>query len=286
MTDRANLPGEAAAVLEWWLPRVRQVLGPRLRSVMLYGSVCLDGFESGWSDIDMCTVVDEPVTEEEAVCLDRVHEEMDRRYIEEGQDGWQNTQILEGEFIPTELVEDANGAGMCYITTAGHRERKVCNPLSAFYRYMLAHHGLRYAGEHVRFTPPTRDELAAETRELMLTGQGALLRPGMAGASGIMMAGIIQDTARIIVFWRDGVLLSKTAALEREIAGGSLFADAYRLALHLRKAGSAKCEGHRDELRARLLEIVEPAAELLRQLLASRPRSSFAHFDRGSTARL
>ena len=82
-----SLPAEAAAVLRWWLPRVSQALGRKLRSVMLYGSVCLDGFEPGWSDIDMCTVVDEPVTEEEATGLDRVHGEMDRRFIEEGQDG-------------------------------------------------------------------------------------------------------------------------------------------------------------------------------------------------------
>ena len=248
--------------------RVSQVLGRKLRSVMLYGSVCLDGFEPAWSDIDMCTVVDEPVSEEEAAGLDRVHEEMGRRFIEGDQGGWRNTQILEGEFIPVELVRDADAAGMCYVTTTGHRELRVCNPLSAFYRYMLAHHALCYAGEYVPFTPPSRAALVAETRELMLTGQGALLRREMAGASGIMMAGIIQDTARTIAFWRDGDLLSKTEALAREIAGGSPFADAYRLALHLRKTGSAKCEAHRGVLRARLLEIVEPAAGLLRRLLA------------------
>ncbi|MBC8443335.1 hypothetical protein H8D79_01270 [PVC group bacterium] len=263
------LPKEATAVLEWWFPRIRQILGPRLHSVMLYGSVCLDGFEPGWSDVDMCTVVEEPVSKEEALALDRVHEEMDKRFIEEGQGGWRNTQILEGEIIPVDLAEDGDATGVCYATMAGHRERKVCNPLSAFYRYLLAYHGVCYAGKHVRFAPPSREALTAETRELMLTGQGALLRPERAGASGIMMAGIIQDTARTIVFWRDGALLSKTAALEHEIAGGSPFVAAYRLALHLRKIGSAKCEAHRDELRARLLEIVVPAADLLRHLLAA-----------------
>ena len=265
------MPKEAAAVLEWWLPRAQEILARKLHSVMLYGSVCLDGFEPAWSDVDMCTVVLEPVTEDDAAALNRVHEDMEARFIQQGQGGWRSTQILEGEYIPAELVTEPGAAGMCYIATTGHRERRACTPLSAFYRYMLAHHGLCYAGERVAFAPPSREALLREARELMLTGSRALLRPDHAdAASAISMTGVIQDIARTAVFWRDGEMLSKGAALEREIANRGPFADAYRLALQLRKAGSATCDDHRTEVRAKFLDIVGPAASMLDGLLDSR----------------
>ena len=67
------------------------------------------------------------------------------------------------------------------------------------------------------------------------------------------------------MFWRDGVMLSKTAALEREIANGSPFADVYAAALRLRREGRAATFPHLDEMRWHFQMIAGPAARAIRQ---------------------
>ena len=51
-------------IIEWWLPRVYEVLDDHQLSIVLYGSVTLGDFQPGWSDIDVCVVLSEPVTED------------------------------------------------------------------------------------------------------------------------------------------------------------------------------------------------------------------------------
>ena len=70
-----------------------------------------------------------------------------------------------------------------------------------------------------------------------------------------------------ITFWLDGLWRSKTAALEREIAHGSPFGDAYRLALRLRREGSVLCDDHLPVLRSNMVGIAAPALATIERLL-------------------
>lgn len=60
---------------------------------------------------------------------------------------------------------------------------------------------------------------------------------------------MLHWAARSLVFWRDGAMLSKSAALEHEIAHGSPFAAAFQTALMVRREGSAVATRYHPELR-------------------------------------
>ena len=80
------------------------------------------------------------------------------------------------------------------------------------------------------------------------TDLAALRAWDRAAQSAIWLAGMLHWAARSLVFWRDGTMLSKSASLEHEIARGSSFADAFQLALQIRREGSAVAARHHSEL--------------------------------------
>ena len=130
---------------------------------------------------------------------------------------------------------------------------------------MLAEHGVLYCGEEQRFAGTARQELAEDT-----LGQVADLRdPNALERSAIWHAGLLHWVARSIVFWRDGLLVSKTAALKQEIQAESPFADAFRLALMVRGAGSAAATNYRDQLRSAFASVALAAADSVEALVKS-----------------
>lgn len=68
---RSALPTEVLAVLDWWRPAVRALLGDALVGARLTGSAVLGGFEPKWSDLDLCVVLRDPVTNDQAASLCR-----------------------------------------------------------------------------------------------------------------------------------------------------------------------------------------------------------------------
>ena len=71
----------------------------------------------------------------------------------------------------------------------------------------------------------------------------------------------VENLERLAKKW--GV--SKSEALRRMIADRDEHADAYRLALRLRRDGSRHCEARYEELRRHFTEIAPVAAERLRE---------------------
>jgi len=111
-----------------------------IESVILYGSVTLGEFQPGWSDVDVCTIVKEPVAESQTSKIGRVHDEMRRRFVDERMGGWRSGQVMEGPYIRPRLASDAEAADFCYKAGGTTRKRECCNPITPFDRYMLAHH--------------------------------------------------------------------------------------------------------------------------------------------------
>ena len=248
--DLNILPVGVASLLRWWLGRVRLVLGGKLRTVYVHGSLVLDDFCSGWSDVDVCVVVNDAVSEVEAQVLGTIHDEMGERFLRGHAAGWRSGQAIEGCYIPEPLVKDAGCEMPCYV--AGDQAGRLCigHPLLPFDREVLARFGRRMMGPSLVFSRPTRAALAEQTARML-----AEIRRQVSGSpSAIWLCGIQHWLARSLVFWRDGDLVAKSAALRREVAQGSPFAGAFVLALRIREEGSAVANQHREALQRRFDE--------------------------------
>jgi len=253
-----SLPSQVQTVLEWWFPRVKVVLGHNLLSVMLFGSVCMDDFCPAWSDLDVCAVLSVPVTDEQARRLSGLHDELESLLP---------GPLLEATYLPSSMAATAGSAGRSFDACHGERSLAVFDPIPGFYRLQLARFSTCYAGETVPFAPPTHDQLVAGSTWLLNRLRGA---PGTQRAHEL--AGLIHETARMVVFWRDREFLSKGSALQREIAAHGQFADAYRLAVHLRTEGGAHCDAHIKKLRDLTRTMAASGPTLLESLISDASR--------------
>ncbi len=227
-------------ILDWWLPRMLAVVGQQPVSVLLSGSVVLGDYCDGWSDVDVCVVLPGDVTPEAGAAVGHVHDQMRDEFA--ARPDWRSGQFMEGYYVPEALCHAPDGKGWCYVAGGSTRKHFPGNPVTPFDRYMLAHHSVAVHGSPVRFTPPAQGDLARQTREDLAT------LSGYEGQSSIWLCGMLHWLARTVVFWRDGVMLSKTAALEKEIAAKAVLCDAYAIALTARKEGSANAAKYRPEL--------------------------------------
>lgn len=252
-----HLPSEVASILDWWLPRVCGVFDNHLRSVFLFGGVALGEFAPGWSDVDTYLIVREPVTREQAEEMNAILAEMDERFLKQGANGWQSGQAVQGAVVTMEQAAEVGRAEMCFYAWGSQGTREHCDPFSAFDRYMLAHHRKLLWGEDVSVAPPSRQalvEMTLETLESFFADAGRT-----ADTQGpIMLAGLLHWAARSLVFWRDGVMLAKSAALRHESDSGSPFADAFQLALDVREKGSAHASTYDTALRDAFRTIGQP----------------------------
>ena len=261
MTPR--IPADVQVLLDWWLPRIREALGLRLRSVRLFGGVAQGGYAPGRSDVDVCSVVDGGVQPEDGQRIAHIYDQMRETFVLQPTAAAGYRYVIEGQYIPVPLVTDSQAAGDCYVTWGRIREWVHGNPITPFDRYSLAHFGVLVWGENLHFAPPTREQLAqqlyGDLKSLTNPPAESLQRPRW-------LAMMITWCARSMVFWRDGMFLPKTDALQREIAAGGQFADAYRLALEVRQGGPAIAEQHTAALRLHFDALAQPAADLLRKL--------------------
>jgi hypothetical protein len=259
-----GLPEPVEMILHWWSPRMHEILGSNVRSVMLFGGLALGDFAPAWSDVDVCVVLDVPVDEGQGKRICRLHDQMLDRFVHQPHDCWRSLQVIEAWYVPAELAANRKRSLSCYVAAGTTRKFAGGDPLGPFDWYTLAHHGKCYSGRPIRFSPPDRSELRAALREPLTS----LVSPSEQQLkSSIWLAGMMQWIARSIVFWRDGVMMSKTAALEHEIVAGSPFAEQFKLALRFRREGSAATRSHLDEIRESFLAIAKPAAELMKQLV-------------------
>jgi len=157
------------------------------------------------------------------------------------------------------VAADESVVAPCFVAWGRTRRLETGNPISAFDRYSLAHHGRCLWGEAVALGPPSRRAL----QEMLRGDLATLTDESQWHDSGWWYVAMICFVARSLPFWRDGVMLSKTAALERGAAGGTVFADAFGLALRARREGKPAAEAVKDQLRAALLAITRPATEIL-----------------------
>ena len=250
-----GIPPPAHALLDWWLPRVREVFGSRLESVVLFGSLTYGDYCPGWSDVDVCIVLPSRATKAEIEASHLVDEQMTAAFQDDCGPTREFGQLLESICVTRQVAADpvhssSNGTGVA---------------LKPFDRYMLSDRGVCFEGIVCDFAQPAEVDLARDT----MAAVADLRDPGALDRSPIWQAGTLHWIARSIVFWRDGKLVSKTAALEHEIDSGSPFSEAFQVALSVRRSGSAAAINYHDRLRTAFKEAVQDAADAIERLVNS-----------------
>lgn len=233
-------PEPVESILAWWLPRVTAVLGDELLGVTLTGSAALGDYNEGWSDVDVCVVTANGTRAEIAPLLGGIHDDMREVYRRKSE--WRSGQYVEGYYVSRELALRRRSEDWSYVAGGTTRRHCLADPITPFDRYLLSHYGVAVAGEPTCFPPPLTHELAAQTRSDLATLQK------YRDQSALWLCGMLHWLARTIVYWRDGQMLSKTQALEREIAGGSMYREAFEMALAARREGSASAHKFREPL--------------------------------------
>jgi hypothetical protein len=238
-----DLPVTVQRILAFWLPRAERGLQSRALSFSLFGGVALGDFAPRWSDVDVCVWLTGPRDDEETHGLDALGAETLERFVTHREGGWESGQAVEPLLLAVEQAAADEGG------------------LSPFDRLVLSRHGVRIAGDPVPVAPPSRETLRRQLR----TDLESLARPKL--DRPIWLAGMIQWMARSLAFWRDGDVLGKTVALEREIEAGSQHSEAFRLALRMRcEEGSAACWDRHQEIREAYQAVAGPIGERLREL--------------------
>lgn len=183
-----------------------ETLGDKLQSVYLFGSVTLDDFRPGWSDIDILCLTDDTLSEEEAEKLVNARQTLMEQFPDDpfvrSFEGW----ILSA----AELVGDAPIRAV-YWGTKGQKVTQKFT-LDVFSRYELIRYGVRVFGPEIRhwLTLPDAQALADGVREHYETIRKYAQQTG----TNLYACGWLLDIARCIYTLRTGDVIAKTAAGE------------------------------------------------------------------------
>ena len=184
--------------------RITGILGGKPPEVWLYGSVVLDDFRPGWSDIDLLVLTNGQITPGQAGALLTLRQEMTQEEPE-------NRYYRAFEGIIAEKAEYLSGSfiRLVYWGTSGQRitDRYAQDAFSAF---ELAKYGRCVCGGGDRsiFTAPSRDALAEAVRR----HYDAIRRCAVRTNGSLYACGWLLDIARCIYTLRHGGVISKTGA--------------------------------------------------------------------------
>lgn len=186
--------------------RIVDILYSCVPSIYLYGSVTLDDFKLGWSDIDLLVLTQEPISEGRANQLVHLRQTM----LAEDPDN-PYYRSFEGGMLTTNAFLSGEPDRVVYWGTSGERiaTRHV---FDSFSMSELLDSGILIYGEDVRglFTRPTYSDLKEDVRCHYET-----IRQ-YAGETGreLYSYGWLLDISRCIYTLRTGKIIAKTVAGE------------------------------------------------------------------------
>ncbi|MHB0886093.1 MAG: aminoglycoside adenylyltransferase domain-containing protein [Bacillota bacterium] len=189
--------------LEVFLRMLRDILGARLVSVILFGAVVFEDLAPGYGDLDFVAVVDGDLEPE----LSRRLVEA-RRPLRDGTFGLM-AQMLEGAFLPLSMLDpEVNGRALWW-GTSGERPWEH-NGLGYLVHLVIRERGLVIWGRDVRaeVTAPTRAQLVGE----VVAACGGLRR--QASIKGLHAVDALLTAARLLLWLREGRLSSKSEAAD------------------------------------------------------------------------
>lgn len=195
---------------------IADILGPQTHSVWLYGSVTLNDFQLGWSDIDCIAFSRSPITQAQADSLLTLRQRLSALFA-----GVPYYHLFEGIIVDLPAYREQRGSRCVYWGTSGQRVMERCPP-DPFARYELARYGQCILGDCDRgiFAPPDRQELTAAVRR----HDEAIRRCAVQTDERLYSCGWLLDIARCIYTLRTGQVISKTQAGEWAL-NAHIFAD-------------------------------------------------------------
>ena len=180
-----------------------------LWSLWLYGSVVLDDFHLGWSDIDFIAFADGPITETQADRLLILRQDLSARCP-----GNPYFRCFEGVIVNRQEYDAGRHARLVYWGTSGQRitDRFILDP---FARMELVRYGrLIYGAEENPFTEPGRAELTEAVRR----HYEAIRQCAVQTDERLYSCGWLLDMARCVYTLRRGDVIAKTRAGEWALA--------------------------------------------------------------------
>lgn len=175
-------------------------------SIYLFGSIVLDDFKFGWSDIDILVLTQIPITEKQAnelVFLRQtlLKKDIDNKYF----------RSFEGGMLSlNEFINKSNDI-VVYWGTSGER---ITNTFSfdSFSMYELLKDGILLYGDDIRdkLSKPTYDEL----KKSVIRHYDAIRKYAKVTDRSIYSVGWLLDIARCIYTIRTGKVIAKTNAGE------------------------------------------------------------------------
>ena len=212
-----------------------------LHSFWLYGSLVLDDFKPGWSDVDFLALTEDPLRQDQAERLLELRQALSARFPENPY-----YRCFEGIIAPLGEYTAGKFSRLVYWGSSGQRITDRYAP-DVFARYELARYGRAVCGSADRgiFSLPEREEL----RRAVRAHYEGIRRCAVETDESLYSCGWLLDIARCIYTLRYGEVIAKTQAgywaLREHVLPEE---EALRRALELREDPSAYRE--RPALRA------------------------------------
>jgi predicted nucleotidyltransferase len=197
------------------------ILAENKLTIYLFGSVVLDDFKLGWSDIDIIVLTESEITEQQAEILVRLRQTMLERYP-----GNPYFRLFEGGMLSANAFLNSKNERTVYWGTSGQCITDSWK-MDSFGMIELLDSGILVYGDDVRhqMTYPTyaqmRDDIAHHIQTVRKYGDSV---------------GWLLDIARGIYTLRTGKVIAKTVAGEWALENGlSPDSDAMKKAVQIRK---------------------------------------------------
>jgi len=188
-------------ILELFLQMIMDFFGNHLVSVVLYGSIVFDDLAPGYGDIDFLALVDENLSDNMCRQLVKL-----RKPLKNGDFGIIG-QMLEGAFLPTEMLDPSNKGKAFWWGTSGERVWEN-NQLGWLVLKVIRERGIVIWGVDITNDIPeaSRMELLGDIRKackgIMEHGSGGELHS----------VDWLLTAARLLLYLKEGKLSSKSEA--------------------------------------------------------------------------
>lgn len=241
---------------------IAEILRENQPSIYLYGSVTLDDFKPGWSDIDLLVLTHHPITIPQSNAL-----LMLRQTLPISHPSAIHARAFEGGMLPLTAFLDSTPATVVYWGTSGQRitDKHSVDPFSL---WELHHCGRLLYGEDVRhfFPKPTPSDLHTAIARHLQT----ILQHGH-GTRSLYAFGWLLDISRGLYTLRHHAVIAKTAAGEWALSEGLCpDADALQLALAVRRDPALLSQADVLERAEALTPAIQAYSQVLRRELNAR----------------
>jgi hypothetical protein len=223
---------ELESALAAFTATARDVLGDRLVSVILYGSVVFGDLAPGYGDLDFLAVVEGDLVQNDCARLTDAR----MRFRREGANVIE--RMLEGAFLPRNMLNPEHKGRALWWGTTGERQWAQ-NQLGAFAIHLVREHGRVIYGEDIR------GEIPVMTEGALVNDIRRFCRDAREHGKGGTLHSIdwLFTAARCLRWLRDRRLSSKSEAADWAVthapgAWREALPQAKRLRLHPEDAGA------------------------------------------------